>query len=223
MYWLQAILVSRSETSRRVLRLQFSLATLLAVVTLFAFWLGNNSKDVQKQASIVGAVLAKGGSVQYDCIVDAEGRPVPKPGVLEPVPLRLCNEHVCANVTGIRARNQRFGDADLEGIAELSHVKTLDLAAAAVTNVGLAQIADSSSIELLILSHTRVQGPALAQLDSVPIKWLMLDGTDIDDGCVASLQRIESLVFLDVTGTRITDAGMSRLQASLPDCQILRP
>jgi hypothetical protein len=49
---------------------------------------------------------------------------------------------------------------------------------------------------------------------------LKASDTNITDESISILSQLTSLRRLDISGTKITEEGIRKLQAALPDCQI---
>ena len=54
------------------------------------------------------------------------------------------------------------------------------------------------------------------------LEWLDLHGTRITDAGLAHLKSLTNLRLLDVQHTRVTSAGVELLQRELPECDIRR-
>ena len=73
------------------------------------------------------------------------------------------------------------------------------------------------------LCETTITDAGLADLRKLSnLTTLSLEGTDITDAGLAHLRELTNLRYLILERTGVTDAGAKSLQASLPDCHILR-
>jgi len=52
-------------------------------------------------------------------------------------------------------------------------------------------------------------------------EYLNVANTDITKKGISILSQLSSLQGLDISGTKITEEGIRKLQAALPDCQII--
>lgn len=60
-----------------------------------------------------------------------------------------------------------------------------------------------------------------SDLESLPeLRWLSLARTAVGDKGLAALCNLHMLRGLNLTGTRVTDAGVKKLRQALPNCEI---
>lgn len=114
----------------------------------------------------------------------------------------LCRRVASAESTAIRAERIAVRDADLARLPELAGLTELDLASAdarGVTPAGLENIARAPSLEVLVLGEMPLADKDLEKL--------------------APLARLRRL---NVTGTRLSDAGLARLGEVFPNLRELR-
>ena len=114
----------------------------------------------------------------------------------------LCRRVASGESTTIRAEGIAVRDADLDRLPQLSGLTELDLASADARGVmpaGLESIARVSSLEVLVLGE------------------MALADDDLEN--LAPLSRLRRL---NVTGTRLTDAGLARLVEMFPKLRELR-
>jgi hypothetical protein len=114
-------------------------------------------------------------------------------------------------------------DAGLEQLRGLTHLIDLRLQETNVTADGLQHLKDLTNLKTLVLSLTRVAGNGLAHLQRMSkLEKLWLIDTDVDDAGLEHLRGMTSLRELVVGArTRVTRAGVHKLQTALPDCRIL--
>jgi hypothetical protein len=132
--------------------------------------------------------------------------------------------------------------AYLRGLRQLTH---LELVQAKVTDQGLKNLEGLSLVQELNLQGTKISDDALALLEKLPaLQTLNLSWTGIGDGglkrlkCLTAIQELSlratlitddglrdiptppSLKSIDLELTRVTADGASKLQKSLPGCQV---
>jgi hypothetical protein len=90
-----------------------------------------------------------------------------------------------------------------------------------ISDAGLAQLAGLPWLETLVLRDTPITGDGLASLATCPtLRVLDLSGTQIGDEQVDVLVQLPRLSDVDLSRTRVTAAGVEKLRAALPQCQI---
>lgn len=93
-----------------------------------------------------------------------------------------------------------LGDAGLAHIGKLANLKSLDISICPnVTSAGMTALVPLSKLETLNLSQT-----------------------GIDDTALDTLSAMHQLKSLDVRLTNVTDAGVAKFQAAVPDCKVTR-
>ncbi len=148
-----------------------------------------------------------------------------------------------------RARALFINGDEIQHAIKLDTVKVLHVHG--VTNAQLSQLSQMKSLEALDLmmevpadeptgEHDRAfQLPPLPKLrglnlfdaafrgdglENVPaLEQLDASGTQLDDSDVEALSKLTRLKRLSLGGTEISDAGVAKLRAALPDCQIDPP
>lgn len=111
----------------------------------------------------------------------------------------------------------RYGTYHRDGDGAIVEV---DLSETEITDVAVRTLGGLPALRSLDLSGTRVNGSFLAGSGFESLEFLMLSGTDINDGVVPSLKRLRRLRGLDLDRTAVTDSGIEKLRAALPDCRI---
>jgi serine/threonine protein kinase/formylglycine-generating enzyme required for sulfatase activity len=130
--------------------------------------------------------------------------------------------------------NAKVKDADLVRLGGLTKLKQLDLSGeTAVTDAGLAHLANCPVLEQLNVCRTQVTGTGLVHTKKVrslflyqtpvtddglkcvtelpQLSHLNLGSTQLTDAQLARLKGLANLVSLDLIGTPITDAGLEHL------------
>ncbi len=157
---------------------------------------------------------------------------------------QACN--VAYDATGFSARGCPITDEMMAWISRLPWLTRLDLSQTQVTYVTVEKLVLLSLLEHLDLSQTQVSDNSLralgglrnlktlsvaqTQLTDVGVQdlavclWLEvldLSGTSITDQAVESLAKFKRLQRLDLRDTGLGAAGIDRLRAALPDCEVL--
>ena len=173
---------------------QFSLRTLLIVVTLSAVpmgWVGWKLAQGRRQRDTVAWVENLGGGVEYEEWVGKWS------GVVSSVDLR--NTQV----------------SDISPLAELNNLERLYLGITQVSDV--SPLAELKSLRELSLSNTQVSDLSpLAELKSLNELWLR--GTQVSD--LSPLAELKNLEELDLSDTQVSDEQVQKLQRALPNCDI---
>lgn len=142
--------------------------------------------DMQEFAGTVQAIVDAGGSVN----ADARGR-----------------------IADVVATGPEVQDELLAKLAELPHLRVLDLSRSAVTSDGMQrEIPKMTSLETLRMQRTSVDDAAIAAFASLPkIKRLFLTQcTQITDAGLQSIQETSTLEVLDLHDCNlISDVGLS--------------
>ena len=111
-------------------------------------------------------------------------------------------------------------DADLDPIAALSDLQTLDLSLSLVSDTGLEKLKNLQNVQdLNLYSVEHITDVAIAYLRGwKKLQRLNLRGTDITDTSVQYLGDLTSLKSLDISYTQVTNNGMEYL-AGLPNLE----
>jgi hypothetical protein len=164
------------------------------------------------------------------------GVDVPEPAFTEDIPrfevvemLRWQGTPKDAEIQNLlRARNLKtlifYADVSDSQLAVMGRIQTLRHLhlIGPITDVGLREIHNLSSLEELDLSLTRVSDAGLIDLVShLPIlRKLALRGTRISDDGLSALISSPGIKSVDLTLTRTTDDGVRRAKARRPDMSI---
>jgi hypothetical protein len=168
---------------------QFSLRMLLVLVLIVSVplgWLDVKRRQARDRRQTLAAIKKLGGIGDYDCHVDASGKPIHHgPAWLR----KLYGDDLFDTVSMLRLWGPQTTDDALIHVRALPELQRLDLRETAITDAGMAHL----------------QG--LTQL-----QWLPLEGTQVTDAGLVHLRGLTRLRELDLTGLPITDAGMAHLQ-----------
>jgi Leucine-rich repeat (LRR) protein len=216
--------------------LQFSLRTVLTLTSLAAIglgWVAYERQKGQKEREAVEAIQGLGGYV-----IEGEIQEFP-PALVR----RFLRNDTCfrlvdfydtrisdddlrhframRKVYGLKLMKTKITDAGLEHLAGLTELEYLDLQHTLVSHLGLKRLADLKALRTLDLSHTSVAKlEPLAELTQ--LEFLGLESTPVTDDELPQLVGLARLEKLTLRGTLVTDACVSRLQAALPNLEIVR-
>ena len=186
---------------------QFSLATMLAVVTVLCVWLSVVVNRAHRQRDAVAAIVALGGKVVYEQ-PDTANEALPRRFLRRWLPRDYFDEVGWVNLDGIQIPGA--GLAHLQGLTSL---RRLDLGGALVTDAGLAHLQGLTALQRLSLHNTRVGDAGLAHLQGLTaLKLLGLNNTQVNDAGLAHLKGLLGLRKLYLFSTRVTDAGLAHLK-----------
>jgi hypothetical protein len=137
------------------------------------------------------------------------------------------------SLSGLNVRNTHVTDAGLEHLKGLANLEWLDLGGTLVTNAGLEHLKELANLEWLDLGGTAVADAGLKHLKWLPsLERLGLSGTQVTDAGLKHLMGITNLKRLVLSEVQITDfgaegwrtqvtnEGVTRLQKTLPNCEI---
>jgi hypothetical protein len=97
----------------------------------------------------------------------------------------------------------------------------LSLNACNLSNDDLRQVARMRGLRFLMLETVPVDGRGLRHLASLPqLEEICAHHCGITDDTLDGLLELHRLRILGLQETRLTDAGLKRVHAALPDCEI---
>ncbi|MBI3209113.1 MAG: hypothetical protein HYZ37_09475 [Candidatus Solibacter usitatus] len=118
----------------------------------------------------------------------------------------------------------RVSDAGLEKLMSLRALRNLTLTRAPITGKGIGFLAQLPRLQNLVLSHAENIGDeemdALSKL--ARLTSLDLSGTKVSDAGLRKLAKQKSLRMLYVSGSRVTANGVAELLHTLPACKVVR-
>lgn len=186
-------------------RLQFSLRTLLAAVTLCGLllgWAGMWLKGVMRQGKLAAAITERGAEVTTE--------PAGPKWLAS-----MFGEEQFVTVTAVRYGATTLHDSDLALLRGLSGIERLSLDAAdrkGMTDAGLRNLAELTKVDRLHLGDTGVTDEGLKYLrEWSELEWLCLSGTRVSDAGLVYLKGMKKLKALHLSRTAITDAGLEHL------------
>jgi len=193
---------------------QYSLRTLLVVVTLFAIpcsWLAVKRQQARREREIATEIEKMGGTM----ILWSEPS---APAWLR----RLLGDDFSSHVRRVvLLGGLKITDARLEHLEGLNYLQTLYLNAPQTTDAGLEHLKGLSQLQVLSLFNTKVTDAGLEYLKGLSqLQWLNLDYTHVTDAGLEHLKGLSQLKELYLGQTKVTDAGVKKLQQALPNCKI---
>jgi hypothetical protein len=210
------------------------LVSFLAFAAVMAWWRTAVNR-VERESQTASALRESGFSVYVKC--DA---PVFLRMLVGTRRLHFFN-HVCEIHDDDTSESPRvpLTDAEIECIADLRHLRMLNLGDTRVTDTGLECIRGMADLEVLFLDHTQITDAGLKSIHDLPslrsltlentkvtgegfqflknlpqLEELSLDSSPITDDALSRLTILSQMRALDLSGTEITDAGLRHLKNS---------
>ena len=114
-------------------------------------------------------------------------------------------------------------DEQLAHVAELGGVVSLNLKGTSITDAGLARLKALAQLQKLHLEQTAIGDEGVAHLAKLTnLEYLNLYGTNVTDRALQSLTGLTNLRSLYLWQTGVSDEGVAKLQAALPELEIVR-
>jgi hypothetical protein len=200
---------------------QYSLRTLLILVTLFAVacsWFAVKMKEAGEQKEARMALLRLGGDVRCDCDLNGCGDGYlsgPTKEIWAPKWMQnVLGLDFFSNVIFIVLRDAEIKDADLKHFQNMKHLQTLCLNGSNNTDAILKHIKTLDQVEYLDLNQTPTTDAGLKYISGLKkLRRLFLAGTKITDAGLAQLEGMSQLQFLLLEQTDITDDDLKYLES----------
>jgi hypothetical protein len=204
--------------SRRRFRLSLRVTMLLIAGT--ACGLGWFVRSAQEQRRAVDAILARGGTVDFDYKYDdVRGRRLPKGESWRPIWLqRLLGDEYFHTVSCVGLDTScEPTDEDLVPIARLSRLKLLYLGGGKITDDGLARLGGLTDLRLLILWGNPIEGDGLKHLRYLKkLRHLDLSNTQVTDRRLVDLRNLTGLGRIDIPNNRQLNGAFLEYVKDLP-------
>lgn len=214
-------------TASKLRWFQFSLRTLLIVVTLCAVpcsWLAVKMQQARRQREAVKRLIELDGNPLYDWDVEANGRLVLNPQPPGPALFRsVLGNDFFDSVYSVdffspfppiytRAELRSGMGSRMVCLARLSQLRELELEGYPVDDAELASIKGLGQLRKLRLGSTELTDAGLEHLKGLSqLSELRLDFTSITNKGLEHLKGLSQLQTLDISATKITDAGLEYL------------
>ena len=124
---------------------------------------------------------------------------------------------------GLDSAVEPFGDADFSFLSDCRNDNTsFDLRRSGITDGSLKSIGEVAEFPgAITLDENPIHDEGVRHLRHMTkLRSLSLPGTDITDASIPALSEITALTVLKVQRTKLTEAGIQRLHAALPNCRI---
>lgn len=117
------------------------------------------------------------------------------------------------DITGVHLRGSFISDADLDALAAIPTLETIDLAETRVTDLGLLRLKGLKNVrELNLLYAELITDEGLAVMRTwTKVERLNLRGTKVTDNTLALLAGKDSIRTLDIGYAEVTDSGLQYL------------
>jgi hypothetical protein len=191
---------------------------LLLLIVASACGLGWVVHQAREQRLAVRAILARGGTVEYDYQYDAaRNRRLPKGKTWRPVWLQKAlgddyfHHVICVGL-------ERPTDADLVPLAGLTHLKLLYLGGGGITDDGLKQLKDLTDLRTLILWGNPISGDGLKHVRNLrKLRLLDLGRTQVTDSQLLGLRNLTGLERIDLPNNPQLTGSFLQYVADLPN------
>ncbi|MFZ5831465.1 MAG: hypothetical protein ACOY3P_15380 [Planctomycetota bacterium] len=224
-------LPSAKQTKPRRRWLQYSLRTLLIVMTLLAVWLAFYTSRARRQARAAKALEEAGAEVlyfnrfQHSANAARFTKPVAPDWLRDLLSVDFVDSVRTVVLTGNHPnvpRSEPVSDAHLAHLKDLPEVEALILVSrsGSVTNAGLAHVAKLSQLKELMLANPSITDEGIGQLGALhELRFLQL-ATSITDAGIEQLQAFRKLERLELAGpggfTRNSRLAINVLESSAP-------
>jgi len=182
---------------------QFSLRTLLVLVTLFAVacsWYAYEMREAAKRRAAIAELEELGALVRYydpdDTTTPEEYRDGEPPRWYSFL-RRLHGDRYLGHAVGFATGNidDPVTDAHMAHLARLTDLEYITLCRAEITDNGLAHLKDLTKLEYLVIVSPH-----------------------ITDAGLVHLRGLSKLKNVDLVRAQVTDEGVEKLEEALPDC-----
>lgn len=129
----------------------------------------------------------------------------------------------CKKLKRLEITNCDLSDHGMKALAGLDQLEHLYVYGTRVTDEGVKAIANLPNLQELWLSFDVGDEGVKALKGHPKLRELKLNGLNNTDACLNDLAQIKSLRKLEFRkDCRVTDAGLDKLRAALPNCNVLR-
>lgn len=125
------------------------------------------------------------------------------------------------HLTHLDLTGTRITDAGLEQLSALSRLESLYVGATQISDAGVKHLNTLTNLDQLSLGRTQVTDAGLRKSALPKLEFLDLLGTGVTDAGLEHLKTLPMLRRVGIsTNEHLTDAGVARLQETLPRLQI---
>jgi hypothetical protein len=201
-------------------RLQFSLRSLMVVLTAACLVAGWWMDNVWRQHHAVEAILKAGGYVRY---------PIRSLRKLKPYERRSFyvtgnDDHFWSDFVsspvGVGFEDTQVNDELFRHVSTLSHLHSFQ-SNGRVSDFGLAALSRLKELTWLQLDGARIDDPGLVYLKTLhQIEVIGITDSEITDGGLQHLIGLKKLTVLYLKNTKVTETGESRFKNTVPTCHL---
>jgi hypothetical protein len=192
-----------SIVKRRRRWFRFKLATLFVAIAVLAALLAMYCR-AQKQARAINAISSGGAYVVLESSAP--------PWIQALLGKQYCSRVVEATIDPAFSRwpeeSSRVTDDQLKPLADFPHLESLHIGPTFSSYAPECQITDAG------LKHLR----RLRKLRELHIR----EAPHLTDACLEYLADLHQLEVLELMGTQVTDAGITKLRQALPNLKVIR-
>jgi Leucine-rich repeat (LRR) protein len=197
---------------------QFSLKTLLVVLTLFCIGPGGyvtyEQKKARRQKAAVAAIKRLGGAVFYD--LDAKPR--------HPAIRWILGDNTAGSVKALVFTHVEnpFAPSALRELQLFPRLRELSFGGYRhVTVPALLELCELPNLKELNLRSSNISDSELTHIGNLKnLDYLFLNNTSVTDAGLVHHSGLSELKLLDLRGTAATASGVAELQKALPHCTI---
>ena len=216
-----------AKPKRKLRWYQFSLRTLLIVVTLFAFgcsWFAVKMRKAERQKQATQAIKKLGGHVRYDFEFDSVGEETDEDGPSGPAWLiQLLGEDFFQNVVAVEINADHMNKEMLSQLTMLPRLKAVQLRCMSTRESDLTLLNELPQLRKVTFYFAHMTDSELEELKGLKqVEVLEFECVSITDAGLRHLKGLSNLKEFHYSGTRITDAGIQDLQKALPNLKISR-
>jgi hypothetical protein len=194
-------------------RLQFGLATILAVVFVVAFplaWLASDLRQSKLEATLAAAIEAEGGTVDRPIFLNG-------PTMVDKMLISVFGIDFVLPVWQVKLSRAN----NLDRLRSFHSLQSIDLDYASLTDDDLESITGLPRLTDLSLSHTLLTDKGLETLATISqLQTLYMDGTEVTDIGLRRLAPLRELEILSVEETPVTDEGRQGIKELLPNAWV---
>lgn len=216
-----------ANAKRKLRWYQFSLRTLLIVVTLFALacsWFAVKMREAERQKQAKQAILEIGGDVRYDFEFDSAGEETDADGPSGPAWLiQLLGEDFFKNVVAVEIPADHLDKEMLSQLLMMPRLKAVQLQCKFTRDSDLTLLNELPQLRKVTFYHAQMMDSELAELKGLKqVEVLEFHNVSISDAGLKHLKGLSNLKEFHYSYTDITAKGIQDLQKALPNLKIQR-